>query len=184
MMWDPPQRIRPIFFIAFLGTLGLWLSVNVHRFVVFGQESAGFSKVLQQAEPEKRMAGMMVCNGSSGFANPVYLHFAAWYQAESRGISDISFAITHPSLIRYQDMKAPRIGERIAWHPLAFDWDRDGGSSYDYFIVCARTDVSAQIFKDRVGSVELVAHEDPWWLYGKRAVTTAAATSASDVQPR
>ena len=120
------------------------------------------------------MAGMMVCNASAGFANPVYLHFAAWYQAESRGISDISFAITHPSLIRYRDMKAPRIGEHIAWRPLAFAWDRDGGASYDYFIVCARGDVSALIFKDHVGSVELVAHEAPWWLYRKRPVTPAA----------
>lgn len=184
IMWEPPQRIRPIFFFAFLGTLGLWLSVNVHRFVAFAQESTGFSRVLQQAEPEKRMAGMMVCNASAGFANPVYLHFAAWYQAESRGISDISFAITHPSLIRYRDMKAPRIGERIAWRPLAFAWDRDGGASYDYFIVCAPGDASALIFKDRVGSVELVAHEAPWWLYRKRAVTPAAATSAAGVQPR
>lgn len=175
IMWEPPQRIRPIFFFACLGTLGLWMSVNVHRFVAFAHELTPFSRILQQAEPEKRMAGMMVCNGSVNFANPVYLHFAAWYQAESRGISDISFAITHPSLIRYQDMKAPRIGERIAWRPLAFSWDRDGGESYDYFIVCAKKDESARIFKDRVGSVELIAHENPWWLYRKREGTPAAA---------
>ena len=183
IMWDPPQRIRPIFFFACLGTLGLWFSVNAHRFVVFAQESTAFSRVLRQAEPGKRMAGMMVCNASTHFANPVYLHFAAWYQAESRGISDISFAITHPSLIRYRDMKAPRIGERIAWRPLAFAWNRDGGASYDYFIACARADVSSHIFKDHVGAVELVAHERPWWLYRKRAETPAPAASIAGVQP-
>jgi hypothetical protein len=31
--------------------------------------------------------------------------------------------------------------------------------------VCAGADVSTALFKDHLASVELVAHEAPWWLY-------------------
>ena len=170
IMWDPPQRVRPAFLLAVPAVLMIWFSVNLNRFVSFSKESASFATVMHRAEPGKRMAGLMVCNSSSSFVNPVYLHFAAWYQAQSGGISDISFAITHPSLIRYRDMQAPRIGEYIAWRPLDFSWDRDGGPSYDYFLVCAQGDATSVIFKQHVNSVRLVARDHSWWLYQKRPV--------------
>jgi len=177
VMWDPPQRFRPVVFFGFLGMLSVWLAVNSNRFIVFARDSAGFSRVLHEAEPGKRMAGIMVCNGSPGFAYPVYVHFASWYQAEYGGIADRSFATAHPSLVRYREVRARRVAKRISWQPLTFGWKRDGGASYDYFIVCAPADLSAQIFKDHVDSVELVAKDLPWWLYRKRAegpVTTTA----------
>lgn len=185
IMWDPPQRFRPVVFFAFLGMIGVWLTVNGNRFIEFSRESATFSKVLRQAEPGKRMAGLMVCNGSPGFAYPVYLHFASWYQAEYRGIADRSFATAHPSLVRYRDVRARRVAKRISWQPLAFRWDRDGGPSYDYFIVCAPADYSADIFKDHLNSVELVAQELPWWLYRKRTENPVATTpaAAAHLQP-
>jgi hypothetical protein len=179
VMWDPPQRFRPVVFFAFLGMLGVWLAVNSNRFIEFARESAAFSRVLHKAEPGKRMAGLMVCNGSPGFAYPVYVHFASWYQAEFRGIADRSFATAHPSLVRYRDVDARRVAKRISWRPLAFRWDRDGGPSYDYFIVCAPADFSAEIFKDHVNSVELVANDSSWWLYRRRAEISEATTAAA-----
>lgn len=174
IMWDPPQRFRPVVFFAFLGMIGVWLAVNSSRFIGFARESASFSRVLDKAEPGKRMAGLMVCNSSPGFAYPVYLHFASWYQSEYRGIADRSFATAHPSLVRYRDVDAPRVAKRISWRPLAFRWNRDGGPSYDYFLVCAPEDLSARIFKDHANSVELVAQDLSWWLYRKREEVSVA----------
>lgn len=168
LMWEPPQQIRPVFFLGLVAMLGIWLSVNLNRFAEFAKETASFAAVISKADPERHMAGMMVCNSTKHFANPVYLHFAAWYQAESRGIADMSFAITHPSLVRYRDMRAPRIGEYISWRPLDFNWERDGGQHYDYFILCAPADLSSLVFKEHRSSVELVASEGPWWLYKRR----------------
>ena len=165
MVWEPPRRPSRVLPVAIVAVIAVWLGVNGQRFINFAKESESFATVMHQAEGGKRMAGMLFCNASEFFVNPVYLHFTAWYQAESRGISDMSFATMHPSLVRYRDMQAPRVVEQLAWQPVAFQWDRDGGPSYDYFIVCAGGDAGQLIFKDHVGSVELVAHEAPWWLY-------------------
>jgi hypothetical protein len=168
MAWDAPERTSPFLAPAVIAVVGLWFGVNTNRFVAFAQESKSFGAVLAKAEPGGRMGGMLFCNSSRSFAYPVYLHFHAWYQATAGGIVDNSFAMTHPSMVRYRDMGAPRIGDYLAWHPEAFEWVRDGGQDYDYFLICAGGDVSGDLFKDRAGSMELMAHEGPWWLYRNR----------------
>jgi hypothetical protein len=169
IVWDRPERNSQVgFALCVLLALGTWSVFNLNRFMDFAEESDSFSRVLHAAEPGRRMAGMIFCNMSESFRYPVYLHFHAWYQAKFRGIADNSFAMTHPSMVRYRDLASARVGDRLAWMPWAFDWSRDGGSSYDYFIVCADDDVSGLLFKDRSNSVGLVAHEPPWWLYENR----------------
>ena len=34
-----------------------------------------------------------------------------------------------------------------------------------YYLVCSGTRAAGVIFKDHADSIELVAHEEPWWLY-------------------
>lgn len=165
LAWDAPPRPHRALAATIIATVGLWLTINTMRFVDFAEESQSFDTVLRAAEPGRRVAGMLLCNSSPRFSNPVYLHFAAWYQAVSAGVADMSFATTHPSMVRYQDMEAARFGEYLAWQPNEFVWNRDGGPSYDYFMVCAGTDASAALFKDRIESVELVTQRGPWWLY-------------------
>ena len=146
-------------------SIGLWFSVNVVRFSGFAREVQDFDNVLSSMERGKRAAGMLVCNSSTYFSNPVYLHFTAWYQAELAGIADMSFAINHPTMVRYRDMNAGRLGDDLAWQPQAFTWERDGGNSYDYFLVCAGADVSPVLFKEHISSVELESQQGSWWLY-------------------
>lgn len=168
MIWDAPASPRPTVLIVAMAAVAVWIGSNVERFARFASESMGFSLVLQEAEPGRRMAGMLLCNGTEYFTYPVYLHFHAWYQATSGGIADNSFAMTHPSMVRYRDLTAPRVGDLLAWEPGKFDWSRDGGDSYDYFLVCAGEDASALIFKDRTDSVRLVARAGSWWLYERQ----------------
>lgn len=181
LAWDPPEKRSRGLGIAAIAAIGLWITVNTVRFESFARDTRGFETILQAMEPGHRAAGMPVCNASRYFSNPVYLHFVAWYQATSMGISDMSFAVTHPSMVRYRDMEKARLGERLAWAPVAFQWAADGGDRYDYFVVCAGADLSQQIFKDRAGSVELVAQDGSWWLYRNlhRPPETPSQASAS-----
>jgi len=165
IVWEPPATRTRALAPVVLAVLGVWWSVNAVRFWNFGRETQEFANVLAKAPPGGHLAGMLLCNGSEYFSNPVYLHFAAWYQAVSGGITDNSFAMTHPSLVRYRDMNRPRLGDRLAWYPEDFSWSRDGGDSYDYYLVCAGADMSALLFKDRVTSVDLVEQQGSWWLY-------------------
>ena len=165
MVWDPPKKQNAFFGVAVMLVVGSWFVVNAKRFIEFAGYSESFTPVLESAEPGRRIAGMLFCNGEQGFRYPVYLHFHAWYQAVSSGIADNSFAMTHPGLVRYRNLSAPRVGDVLAWSPAEFDWKRDGGDTYDYYLVCAGGDLSDVLFKDRIESVALVAREDPWWLY-------------------
>ena len=182
MAWDPPANKGRAFGVVTLAILALWSGVNLVRFALFGSSMNQFDVVLKAAEPGRHLAGMLVCNASPYFTNPVYLHFAAWYQAVGLGIADMSFAITHPSPVRYRDMKQPRFGEFLAWNPTAFSWSRDAGDSYDYFLVCAGADLADVLFKDRQASVTLVAQQGPWWLY--RNVTRVQQLESASPVPR
>lgn len=169
IIWAPPARPTRTLTIglpaAVAFVLVVWMGVNGNRFLQFARESQSFTDVIEQAQPGRKLAGMLFCNASEVFVNPVYLHYPAWYQATAAGVADMSFATTHPSLVRYREMSAPRVNEALAWAPEAFEWERDGGDDYDYYLVCSGTRAAGVVFKDHADSIELVAHEEPWWLY-------------------
>ena len=164
-LWEPPERVNRVFAPAVLAMLALWWSVNAVRFREFGRETEQFSAVLAEIPPGGHLAGMLFCNASPHFSNPVYLHFHAWYQAVAGGITDNSFALVFPSPIRYKDTSRPRVGDYLAWNPHLFSWSRDGGDLYDYYLVCSAADASALLFKEHVAAVDLITHDGSWWLY-------------------
>lgn len=168
-LWEPPERLSRAFAPAVLVMLAAWWSVNTVRFRAFGHDAERFAAVLAEAAPGGHLAGMLLCNGSRHFSNPVYLHFASWYQAVARGISDNSFALVFLSPIRYKDLSRPRVGDVLAWSPQLFSWSRDGGDLYDYYLVCSVGDASELLFKEHAAEVDLIAHDGPWWLYRNAA---------------
>ena len=167
MVWDAPQRTRPLARLAIPVAL-LWVVMSIGRFASFARETESFTTVLNAMEPDRRIAAFVYDNSSPLFALPVYLHFTAWYQAMSRGIVDFNFAEFYSSMVRYRADAGTRLNENLAWYPTLFRWDSDGGASYDYFLVKASVDVSEAVFKERLSSVELVAHDGWWWLYRNR----------------
>jgi hypothetical protein len=180
MAWDrAPQPSRRLAGIA-LVTLAVWSGITLTRFAILGEVRSTFDTVLKTIEPGKRLASLPLDNATPAFANPVLLHYGAWYQALYGGITDMSFATTHPSIVRYRDQQRPRVGERVAANPLSFEWTRDGGDTYDYYLVCASEDVAELIFKDRVTSVELVAKQGPWWLYRNRERFQAISSTVEE----
>lgn len=162
--WEIPQRTRPLARLA-IPVVVLWVVTSIGRFAAFARETESFTAVLQAMQPNGRVAAFVFDNGSPLFALPVYLHFPAWYQATRGGNVDFNFADFYSSMVRYRPDAGPRINENLAWYPTLFRWDADGGASYDYFVVKSNVDISEAVFKERIGSVKLVARDGWWWLY-------------------
>ena len=162
--WEPPEQTRRLDWIPIV-VVSLWVLANGWRLAAFATEMQSFRKVLAQMEPGHRAASMIVDRTSPHFPLPVYLHMPLWYQAQSAGVVDFNFADFLPQMVRYRRDAGPRISEPVTWYPLQFQWDINGGGTYEYFLVHCRADASNYIFKDRLASVELVSQEGQWWLY-------------------
>jgi hypothetical protein len=63
----------------------------------------------------------------------------------------------------------------LPWYPQLFDWERNGGATYDYFIIKANDDVGPMYFRGHGEAVELAAHSGWWWVYRKVAAPEAVA---------
>jgi hypothetical protein len=179
MAWDASHLRRRLDWAA-MSIVGYWVLASSARFVTFARETESFSNVVAAMEPGRRVAAMVVDNASPRFALPVYLHFPAWYQATHGGVVDFNFAEFHPQMVRYRPGVGPRISETAAWYPTAFEWDRNGGDLYDYFVVKSVVDVSAAIFKDRRSSVELVTQSGWWWVYRNVGMSVSGDGSTDD----
>ena len=165
MAWDPPAA-KPRLSLDWVAivVVAVWVATNTWRFAVFSTETRHFDAILDVMEPGKRTASMVVDDSSPMFWTPVYLHFPSWYQATKQGIVDFNFA-DFQMVVRRTNSHTPRIVESLAWRPTLFDWDSHGGSSYEYFLIRAESDIAALIFKDKHASVALVARSGGWRLY-------------------
>jgi hypothetical protein len=169
LLWDRPGVAERRFEWIAIPIAMLWVVASIGRFAAFARESESFSAVVGALEPGRRVAAMVFEPGSALFPSPVYLHFPAWYQATEAGIVDFNFAEFYSQMVRYRPNAGPRITEAVSWSPVQFDWEANGGASYDYFLIKARFDLSAAVFKDKVDNVELVTQQGWWWLYRNRA---------------
>ena len=165
LLWEKSDRDMPRWhWIGMLAVL-VWAAANLLRFAAFDLETRGFDKLMLAMEPGRRSLSMMTTHGSSQFTAPVFLHFPSWYQAERRGVVDFNFGMFYGTLVRYKPDKRAQNSDTLVWNPVKFDWRKNGGEKYDYFIIRSPTDISAEIFKNHRSSVELLEHADWWWLY-------------------
>jgi len=183
LAWDAPQgKSRRLDWVAMLVVVW-WTFSNAGRFAAFGRETQSFDAAMASVEPGRRVASMISDYRTPLFHTPIYMNFPAWYQATGRGVVDFNVGNFFNQLVRYRPDAGPRMTEATAWDPRYFDWDLNGGARYDYFIVKSNEDVAESIFKDKVRSIELVAHQGWWWLYRNNEreanpVSTDAAAEA------
>lgn len=164
LAWDSPSSAkRRLEWIAMPIVL-IWLFGNTVRFAAFARETQYFDDVVASMEPGRRVAAMIVHNGTPLFRTPVYLHFASWYQTLEAGIVDFNFA-DFQLVLRRKDVVEPRVDEYLAWYPWLFDWRTHGGDHYDYFLVKADGDAAELIFKEQMSSVKLISQSGWWWVY-------------------
>jgi len=168
VLWEKTAQDSPRWHWLGMLAVFIWAGANLLRFSAFNIETRGFDTLLAKMEPGKRSVSMVTTHSSSQFTAPVFLHFPSWYQAERRGVVDFNFGMFYGTMVRYRPGKRPQYGDALAWNPAAFDWQKNGGDNYDYFIIRSRTDVSAEIFKNYRSSVELLGNADWWWLYRRK----------------
>lgn len=184
LMWDRPTKERVYVEWLAMVVVTVWCLSNAARFASFAKEVQSFRAVMAHAQPGKRLAGIIVAKWTPLFPFPVYLHFPSWYQAEQQGIADFNFGDFLPQMVRFKAGAPPRIDEPVAWRAELFDWERNGGANYDYFLIKFAADISDPVFKDKRSSVELVAQRGDWWLFEnkERAVGGAASARIEGVQ--
>ena len=165
VLWEKTPADTPRWHWLGIVAVFIWAIGNMLRFSTFNIETRGFDGLMAEMEPAKRMLSIMADKNSSQFTAPILLHVPSWYQAKQHGIVDYNFGMFYGTMVQFKTDKRPPDTGMLSWIPDSFDWQEYRGDDYDYFVIRSRADISAEIFKDRRSSVELVRKEDIWWLY-------------------
>ena len=164
-LWDRPASEDARLQWLGVAAVMLWAGVNVLRFSAFDLETRDFRAITKQIGPGKRAGSLVAAAGSYQFRYPIFMHFPSWYQADQRGVVDYNFSQFYGTVVQYKPETRPNWGPEIGWDPARFDWGRNRGDTYDYFIVRSDVDVAERVFKSAAPRVTLVAREGWWWLY-------------------
>lgn len=152
------------------------LAHNSMRTWQFGRETADFERVVAGLEPRQRALALIFDRASLADADPVmYVHYAAWYQAERQGLVDFNFAWVPPQIVRYRVAARPPVIMSFSWRPQDFDWGRHQGGNYRYFFVRHREPLPAKLFQGAPCAPELVQQSGGWKVYERIACADARA---------
>ena len=115
-------------------------------------------------EPGKKSLSLVYTNKAPGFHVPVYLHMPAWYQATKLGVSDFSFALFMPEMVRYTKEARSNVASIKAGaccYHKGFKWG-PMDQQYTYFVVRKNNDIGEDAFG---GRAILEKQSGLWWLY-------------------
>ncbi len=159
------RRIRLA--VAWLLVVALsWTVGEAWRMTVFDRESRGFTALLPQMDHGQRMLFINFDSHSRAFAEPVLLHHAVWYSALKGGIADPSFACNMVCLVLYRAQSLPPVRYAdFEFHPESFEWKKDEGWQYRYFVVHSSDDKGQKLFAAAQSQVALRGRNGDWWLY-------------------
>lgn len=158
--------------VALVAGLALWSDVNAAmKVAAFQREVGGFSRLLDRMEPGRRVLGLVFDRRVTGSVRqPLFLHFAAYYQALRGGDVGFSFAGLPSIPVRYRPGgQAPHPGE---WAPQDFRWD-EMGPSYDYFLVRGVPTGDATRLAEHA---DVLLEESGWKLWRRRDGGAAGAS--------
>jgi len=167
--------ITPIFLSIALAMLGF----HTFRTLAFSRESADYMPTISAAEPGKRMLIFTIDRYSAiSDSTPLYLHFPSWYQAETKGLVDLSFASMY-QLIEYKNKKSYPIQPGFEWDPSSFDWQIHHGDTYDYFIFRSLENPVLWFQERAPCKVQLIAQNGAWWLFERIKSPSSSDCSAT-----
>ena len=190
-IWPLNWRLAPVVFLVGLPwlrlpPLGSWWraalavplaalalhSANNHydKFRLFQDEVGPLTEVLAQAEPRRRLMGLIFDKGSGVMTHTLapYIHFAQYYPVWRGGMADFSFANFAQSPVRFHERTGPpKLPVRWEWTPERLRYpDSPAGVAgyYDYYLVRAQG-WPRKLFKGYLGfEVKEVARAGRWWL--------------------
>jgi hypothetical protein len=160
--------------LACVFTLGL-VSMRAWR---FGQETQEFDALVRTLKPNERALALIYYPKSLAADNAiVYLHYAAWYQAEVNGVTDFNFAWYTPQIVRYRPTHRPTVTIGFEWVPKSFDWKLNNGKDYRYFFVRAKSYNAQDIFQGADCMPKPVVRNELWTIF-------ESCTAPTDKEPR
>ena len=165
LLWDSRDAGRTRWQWLGVCAVLLWAAVNTLRFSAFDLETRDFRTIAGLIGPGERVGSFVAAAGSRQFRYPIFMHFPSWYQADHRGVVDFNFGMFYSTVVRYKPERRPNWEAEIAWDPGRFDWNKNQGDRYGYFIIRSDVDVAEQVFKTALPKVDLVARQGWWWLY-------------------
>ncbi|MGE8365842.1 hypothetical protein ACU4GI_17525 [Cupriavidus basilensis] len=149
-----------------------FFGIHTKRLINFAAESTEFDSLLAASKPAQRAMMLIFDGGSIAASHPgAYVHYAAWYQAEKKGLVDFNFAWYLPQIVRYRPDQLPALpplnlssAERF---PQSFDWEQHRAYEYRYFFVRGTPVPSALLNNERC-DVVLLKSTASWALYENR----------------
>ncbi|MGB0591216.1 MAG: hypothetical protein ACPGU1_16185 [Myxococcota bacterium] len=162
--------LRPALLLVPMTALNLWAcQVHVDHVWDFDDEAGAVREVVAEAEPGKRVLGLIFDRGSRVVNHAPYLHFAQYYVVERGGVASFSFVDFPQSPVAYQEATAPpRLPNRFEWTPERFRFRTHGGY-YDYFLVRdAPSQAKRRPFGKDADKVTLVTRQGRWALYKRK----------------
>ena len=127
--WRAPLVLVLALLVAFV------LGQHTLRIWRFGEETRGIDATLRGLPPGGRILNLPFTRGSESTGYPfAYMHYAAWYQADSRGFVDFNFAWFPPQIVRFRPDRAPALKPGFEWKPERFDWQLHEGWRYRWFL--------------------------------------------------
>lgn len=153
------QVVLAIVCIGFLARQGI-------RALEFSAESEEFEQVMSAANPGQKALMLLFDTGSSasGYVRP-YMHYAAWYQAERKGLIDPNFAWFLPQIVRFQAGSMPQLRNELVAAPQKLNWQQDHVYQYRYFFVRSTAPLPAGLFDNAQCPVHLVKSAGAWSLF-------------------
>jgi hypothetical protein len=159
---DAPSPDRRLARAITVAAAAGWMAVLAVRFAGFDREMAPAERVWRQMEPNRRVTTLVYDPFSKHVRGPfLFIHLAAWAQAESGGVLDTSFA-HHVNLpIQYRPGRKPSFTQGLEASPDLFDWETDGTA--DYFLV--RSPPPGYPLTKAPVPIVLVARDGDWRLF-------------------
>jgi hypothetical protein len=156
--------------VSCISILGI-TSIDAWR---FGRETHDFDIQFSKLNFGERALGLIFDTSSQAAkSNIVYVHYAAWYQAENKGLTDFNFAWFTPQVVRYRPGSGPSVTIGFEWNPSSFDWVKHQGASYRYFFVRGKHN-AMQLFKDAPCQPQVVISTEMWKVYENCSVLVSA----------
>lgn len=141
--------------------VAVWLVELSFRWAGYDNEARRFDPALERIAPGKRVLALYFDGFSRHIASYHYSHFADWYTAEKKGITEVSMFGNKGMPTHYAATRRQNVDEALEFDPERFEWSR--ANDFDYYLVLSYTDRRAALFPPE--SVELVIRSGDWWLY-------------------
>lgn len=146
----------------FAGRMGYHVAVQYHA---FDRSTADFQAVVAEIPKAPRLAYLIFNHEGSTRTVTPFIHLPAWVQAEKGGALSFHFIGWNQNPVAYREGSPhvpPPVPEHWEWRPTWFDVRRHG-TWFDWFLVRRYADPASIFAADP--TIELVAHQDTWWLY-------------------